>query len=207
MRKPIFALALLATLVAGPALAEVQLKEDANYKVVNLARSEQPKVVEFFSYGCPHCFDFEPHVAAWISTKPAEIEVLRVPVTFGRAAWGFYAQAYYLAEALKVLDKTHTALFDRIHKEGKEFASEDDMLAFFEAQGIPAETAKKTLKSFSVQSKLKQAEHLAKKFQILSVPAFVVNDQAQVLMKGPETPEGFGLDNLGEGLSALALKK
>ena len=198
---------LLAALVAGPALAEVQLKEDANYKVVSLERSEQPKVLELFSYGCPHCFDFEPHVAAWMTTKPAEIEVQRVPVVYGRAAWGFYAQAYYLAEALKVLDKTHTALFNRIHKEGKELASEDELLAFFESQGVPAETAKKTLKSWSVQSKLKQAEHLIKKFQIMSVPAFVVNDQALVLMKGAETPEGFGLDNLGEGLSALALKK
>ena len=96
MRKSLVVLGILGALLTGPALAGVELKEDGNYKVVSLERSEKPRVIEFFSYGCPHCYRFEPFVQAWLKTKPEDVSVLRVPVAF-HDEWKFYAQAYYVA--------------------------------------------------------------------------------------------------------------
>ena len=29
------------------------------------------EVVEVFSYGCPHCFDFEPAIESWAARQPS----------------------------------------------------------------------------------------------------------------------------------------
>ncbi|MBI2381766.1 MAG: thiol:disulfide interchange protein DsbA/DsbL [Gammaproteobacteria bacterium] len=206
MRKILIALGLAAAFTAGPALS-LELKENSNYEVVGLERSEKPKVLEFFSYGCPHCFEFEPHVKAWLATKPADIQVLRVPVSFGREEWGFYAQAYYLAEALKLQEQSHERLFDRIHKDGKPMHNEDDLVAFFVELGQDEAKVRGTLKSFPVQSKLKQADFLIKKFRIDSVPTFIANDQYKLIMKSRDHADGLDQTTLAEGLTALAHKQ
>ena len=45
------------------------------------------EVLEFFSYGCPHCNDFNPLIHAWAAKLPADVVFRKVPITFGRAAW------------------------------------------------------------------------------------------------------------------------
>jgi len=47
--------------------------------------SEEPLLVEFFSYMCPHCYNFEPTLARWLKQKPDPVRLIKVPVSFGRA--------------------------------------------------------------------------------------------------------------------------
>ncbi len=58
------------------------------------------EVVEFFSYGCPHCNDFHPLISKWASKLPADVSFRRVPVSFGRAQWANIGKLYYAAEAI-----------------------------------------------------------------------------------------------------------
>jgi len=33
--------------------------------------SKEVEVIEFFWYGCGHCYTFEPHVNKWLAKKPS----------------------------------------------------------------------------------------------------------------------------------------
>jgi hypothetical protein len=38
------------------------------------------EVVEFFSWGCPHCYEFYPMLARWTARLPKDVSFKRVPV-------------------------------------------------------------------------------------------------------------------------------
>ncbi|HKE94431.1 MAG TPA: thioredoxin domain-containing protein, partial [Povalibacter sp.] len=46
------------------------------------------EVIEFFSYGCPHCNAFNPMITEWAKQLPANVTFIRVPVSLGRQEWG-----------------------------------------------------------------------------------------------------------------------
>ena len=59
------------------------------------------EVVEIFWYGCPHCYDFEPHINSWVANLPEDVEFRRMPGIFSKS-WVAHARAYYAAEKLGV---------------------------------------------------------------------------------------------------------
>lgn len=202
MRVSFLAAALVAGLMSGPALAEVVLKEDVNYKVVNVQPSAKLRVMEFFNYGCPSCYAHEATVDAWLASKSAEVEFIRVPVDFKKPGWEQYLKAFYMAEELKIAEKNHKAMFQHIYTDNKHITSDDELIAYFVGQGIAEADAKKAMNSFHVKSGMKKSANLAKKFQIGSTPTFIVND-----MYATSSIEAGGQNKLGETLNALLQKK
>jgi protein dithiol oxidoreductase (disulfide-forming) len=78
------------------------------YKSINPPHADRRtadkiEVVEVFWYGCPHCYDFEPYLDAWLETKPDDVDFKRMPGIF-RQDWLVHARAFYAAEQLGVLD-------------------------------------------------------------------------------------------------------
>jgi len=63
------------------------------------------EVIDVFSYGCPHCSDLDPHLAAWAKTLPADVDFKRVPIDFGREQWATLAKIYFTYEAMGVEPK------------------------------------------------------------------------------------------------------
>lgn len=71
------------------------------------------EVVEAFSYGCPHCAQFAPYMDKLRAALPPGVTVRYMPVVFS-PAWVPYAQAFYAARQLGVLEQTHDALFQAV---------------------------------------------------------------------------------------------
>ena len=132
------------------------------------------EVVEMFSYACPHCSHMEPELEQWLKTKPDDVVFVRLPVVF-RPDWELLAKAYFTAEILGVLDKTHEALFEAIHVKNQSFPDEAAMQAFFISQGVSAEDFKKTFDSFAVAVKVNNAKLMTRRYAITGVPTFIVN--------------------------------
>lgn len=132
------------------------------------------EVIEFFWYGCPHCFRFDPYLEEWIKGKPVEVVFKRQPVIFG-ANWAPQARAYFTAEALGVVDKIHKDFFNAMHVDKKPMASEEELTEFFAAHGIDRQDFKNAFRSFAVDMKMRQAEAIATDYGITGVPALVVN--------------------------------
>lgn len=132
------------------------------------------EVLEFFWYGCPHCYSFEPLLDKWLATKPADVEFIRVPGVLS-ANWLAHARAFYVAQKLGVLDKIHQPLFDALHKEKKTIFTEEQLQAFFESHGVAAEDFKRAYDSAETTTRIKQALLLAQNYQVDGVPTVIIN--------------------------------
>src|SRR5690349_9891365 len=88
-----FTLSLLAASAAGaavPAFAQrVSPREGSEFhRLRQPAPVDAPagkiEVLEFFSYSCVHCHNFEPLLEDWEKRKPADVVLRRTPVAFSR---------------------------------------------------------------------------------------------------------------------------
>ncbi|MFP4611029.1 MAG: thiol:disulfide interchange protein DsbA/DsbL [Thiohalophilus sp.] len=178
---PILALALLS---AAPATAEYA--EGIEYRSISPKvgkLTDKPReVVELFWYGCPHCYDFEPKINGWVENKPENVGFERVPAVFmhpqtgkPNPKWAFHAKLFYTAELLGVLDKIHEPLFERIHKKGQHIHTSDEAEAFFAEFGVDTERFNKTLNSFAVDSKVRRAIELTRRYGAEGVPTLIID--------------------------------
>lgn len=135
---------------------------------------EKVEVLEFFWYGCPHCFRFEPHIEAWKKSKPANVEFINVAPPLN-PAWKIHSQAFYAAQVLGVLDKFHESMFNAIHIEKKQMRKPADVINLAESLGLDGEEFGKTMKSFNVDAKIRQSLQMAGNANITSVPTVIIN--------------------------------
>ena len=170
---------LLFSLIAVPAHAEQKFEEELHYFSVI---PEQPggegdriQVVEFFWYGCPHCFTLEPHLNAWLAKKPDNVDFVRIPAMFNRPEVILHAKTYYALELMGVIDELHGKLFDAINEKHRRLKTQAEMEEFLDEQGVDIEGYRKSMKSFAVQTQARRASVLASRFDVRGVPAIVVD--------------------------------
>ncbi len=165
--------------VAFSAIAQERPEEGVHYQSIfpELATSTPDKVevVELFWYACPHCFRFEPYLAKWLKDeKPAYVEFRRIPAILSNK-WEPLARAYYAAEALGVVDKTHAPLFDAIHVDKRKLFNEAQLAGFFKTYGVKPADFKRAYHSFAVNTKVRQALDYTKKSGVAGVPSIIIN--------------------------------
>src|SRR6185295_20310802 len=128
-RSVLHALAALPVLaIAAPTrAADTKLREGVDYvRVGRPIPQSQPgiEVVEFFSYGCPHCNEFEPVVRKWRPTLPKDVRFRRVPISFGSSKWQALAKLYLTVESTGDLAKVDDAIFRAVHEEKVPFPND-----------------------------------------------------------------------------------
>lgn len=131
------------------------------------------EVIEFFWYSCPHCNAFEPRFAAWLKSAPKDVVVKRVPVRF-RDDFEPQQRAYYVFEALNMVDAMHGKLFHAIHTERQSLNTLAALSAWADKNGLSAQKFNETYNSFGVVSKAKRATQLQEAFKVQGVPALGV---------------------------------
>lgn len=135
---------------------------------------EKVELTEVFMYQCPHCFSFEPFIDNVVEEMPPEVNFVRLPAIFNPVA-KLHAQVFYAAKSLGVHDRLHTPFFREIHTRRNLMPTEAKVLDFVESQGIDRAEFAKALKSFEVDSKVRDALDLNGAYRIESVPTLVVN--------------------------------
>ncbi|MES2956596.1 MAG: thiol:disulfide interchange protein DsbA/DsbL [Pseudomonadota bacterium] len=131
-------------------------------------------VIEFFSYGCPHCYSFEPMLEQWIKRLPPDVAFRRVPATFNPTFEG-YARLFYALEAVGQVEALHKRVFAAIHVQRQRLDKDADIAAFVNAGGGDGAKAVEALKSFGVATKLRQAKQAFEAYKIDGVPALGVH--------------------------------
>jgi thiol:disulfide interchange protein DsbA len=131
-------------------------------------------VIEFFGYWCPHCNAFEPALEAWAKKAPVNVAFRRMPVAFS-AAHEPYQRIYFALEAMGLLDTMHRKVFAAVHVQHARLDKEGDILDFMAANGVDRAKFADNFKSFSVQSKLRQAKQLSEAYRIDGVPTLGVH--------------------------------
>jgi thiol:disulfide interchange protein DsbA len=182
------ALCLAPAVLAAGAPAPEPLAEGRDYRLLTPPRpTSSPgkiEVLEFFSYGCPHCARFSPLVSTWAAALPKDVDFKRVPVSYGRLPWMNLSRAYYSLEATGDLKKLDGALFRAIHDEHQSLFDEQSIADWVGQQGGDAARFASAYASFGVNKGTVLADQMAEDYGIEGIPALVVNGRYAVVSPG-----------------------
>jgi thiol:disulfide interchange protein DsbA len=174
-------------LIAQAAVAQVAGKEFAPLEPPQPTVSQAQgkiEVLEFFSFGCIHCYRLHDIAKQWAAKQPADVVFVRVPVTFDRAQMVPMAKLFYALEATGDLDRLDTAVFRAYHDQGNTLATDQAVLDWVARQGIDAKKFADVYHSFGVQSKVKRAEQLTNAYKVRGTPAVYVAGRYMVKNDG-----------------------
>jgi thiol:disulfide interchange protein DsbA len=153
----------------------VEGKQYTRLKSVQPAeKGKKIEVIEFFSYGCPHCNDLEPYLQSWAKAAPADVQFVRVPVMF-QDRWKPLAKIYYTLEAMGEDMRLSPEVFKAIHVANLPLYQDKAFLDWAASKGVDRTKAADIYNSFGVDSKLKRALVLAQEYNIQAVPTMVVD--------------------------------
>ncbi len=132
------------------------------------------EVVEFFWYGCPHCFHMEPELKKWLEKKPEQVVFKRIPTPLN-PSWTVHAQFYYAAEAIGVIDELHEPLFEAMHVKKRKLFDKQSLIDFAVDQGVDRQKLVDAWNSFGVYVKVQQARKLGQRYALDGVPAIGID--------------------------------
>ena len=158
---------------AGNALAQGGPIEGRQYMVLNPPLPSTPgkiEVVEFFWYGCPHCFAFEPAIEAWAKQLPADVAFRKVHVAF-RANVKIHQRMFYALESMGKEAAARPAIFNAMHQQGLALDDAKSQAKFLSPLGIDPAKYQDAFNSFGVVTKCQQAEKLSEAYRIDGVPS------------------------------------
>lgn len=187
-------LAFIALCLPIAALAS-EFVDGTHYETIATPASETPKVTEFFSFYCPHCFRFEPIAKAIEANLPEGAVFEKSHVNF---LGGLPAQtqsnlsyAYIVAKQADKEDVIAEKIFRAIHIEKNQLRDIKDVKALLAVNGIAAEKFEAAVASMPVISAENNMQKAQEKYSELGalkgVPTFIVNDKYRIIMQGIES--------------------
>lgn len=175
--KRVFTFFLFLSLSGFASAQGQKIEEGFDYRVLPIAQPVETKgkveVIEFFWYGCPHCYDFEPDLSSWVKRQPKDVVFKRVPVAF-RDDLMPHSQLFYALEAMGKADALNEKVMYAMHKENKRLLTESEIADWVASQGIDRNTFLATYRSFAVVSKARAAKQMAEAYRIDGVPTIVM---------------------------------
>lgn len=190
----VFSSVLLALTLSFTSLAQ-DVVEGREYKLIVPAQTPESagkiEVIEFFSYACPHCAEFEPDLQAWLKRKPRDVDYRAIPMVF-RQEWKAPAKLYFTLEAMGLVDKYHAKVYDAIHKERKDLFTDQGVKDWAKSVGIDPAKFNEAYDSFGIDAKLQRAATVGRDYGVQFTPALAVNGK---FITGPSmvtSPPGGG---------------
>jgi thiol:disulfide interchange protein DsbA len=188
------ALALSAWLLpADHSAAQQPIRADIDYRVI----TPQPvqvqsgiEVIDFFWYGCPYCNSLQPALERWISRKPADVTVRRIPAVL-RENWAPHARIYYTLEALGEAERLHQRVYHGYHVEELLMSRPEVMSEWAVRNGIVRERWDAAYQSAAVQRKVEEAAQLTRAYSVTGTPSLVVDGRYLTSGNMAETLDGL----------------
>ena len=176
----------LSLLVSGTALAEAQLGKD--YTLLNPAQptsTHKIEVLEFFFYGCSHCYHLHPLLSAWEKNMPKDVELVFVPTVF-RDSWEPMAYTYYALESMGKQAQLDDALYQAWNEDNMVLVDEDKIADFVARHGVDRTKFTAAYNSFAMQSKVARAKQMIRSYRINGTPTLVVDGKYMIEGLQPE---------------------
>ncbi len=186
MKKWLVALFMFVSL---PALA-AGLREGVDYKLLPVpqpvSQKDKVEVIEFFSYGCVHCFNLEPSVVTWQKKLPADVAFRQEQIVWDKNM----EPLVRLFASIRISgqsSKLHEPAFSAVVKEKRNFAQPEAVKAWVKAQGGDVDKFMQIYQSFSViNSEVARATKMTRSYQIEATPSFVIAGKYMPLAAEPQ---------------------
>jgi len=143
------------------------------------------EVLEFFFYGCSHCFHLHPFLSAWEKKMPKDAELQYVPVIF-RDNWEPMARTFYALEALGQRDKLHDDLFKAWNVNNIDLTGESQATNFVGQRGVDRKKFAEAYSSFSVSSKVIRCSQMQESYQVRGTPTIIVDGKYMITGLQPD---------------------
>ncbi|ADM96239.1 thiol:disulfide interchange protein DsbA [Dickeya dadantii] len=179
----------LAGMVLAFSASAADFSDGKQYATLDKPVPQSPQVLEFFSFYCPHCYQFAQvyHIPDAIQKAlPADAKLTKYHVDFLGELGKELTQAWAVAIALGVEDKVSPLMFDAVQKT-QTVKQPQDIRQVFVAAGVKAEDYDSALNSFVVKSLVAQQEKAAADLQLRGVPAVFVNGKYMIKSDGLDT--------------------
>lgn len=148
-------------------------------KPVATRDSSKIEVVEMFSYGCPHCFEFEPLIKAWGKKQASDTDFWFFPAIWNESMQ-LFARAFYTAQHLNIADKIHLPLFTAIVIKQKKLSKESELATFFAQYDVDKKSFSKAFSSSEVDNQVKQVKERINHYNPAGVPEIIVNGKYRI---------------------------
>ena len=169
-------LVILALLCATQVFAEPEAGKE--YTVLNPAQpthsGNKIEVLEFFFYGCSHCFKLHPIISPWEKKMPKDVEFTYVPAIFN-PSWEPMARTFYALELLGQRSQLHDDLFNAWNVSNMDLTDEAKITDFVAQHGVDRKKFSDAYNSFSMQSKVTRAKQMGQTYGIRGTPTLIVD--------------------------------
>jgi thiol:disulfide interchange protein DsbA len=167
-----FALALFAA--AAPAQTSPRGEVERLNPPQPVTTGSRIEVIEFFYYGCPVCYELQPHLARWLAQAPGYVALIRVPALSSQS-WEPFAKLYYTLEIMGEATRLHWPVYDNVHFDDVRLNEENVMLDWVSRNGVERQEFAEVYRSPQVQAKVARARDMVKTYGVRGVPSIVVD--------------------------------
>jgi len=137
------------------------------------------EVLEFFYYGCSHCFDLHNPLSVWEKTIPKDVELIYVPTIF-RDSMEPLARTFYALESLGMIHQMHDAVYRALMVENRELRDETSIGEYLSTKGVDRKKFSAAYNSFSMQSKVTRARQMVRGYGVGGTPTLVVDGKYMI---------------------------
>ena len=165
-------------LSAACAAAQAQPVSGREYQELSphrpVSSGERIEVIEFFYYGCPVCYEAQPHIAKWLMRAGPGVALLRVPAVFTESSESF-ARTFYALGAMNQIARLHWPLYDNHHFDGRQLNEEKNIVEWVAGNGVDRGRFTELWKSDEIKLQIDAAKKALDSYQVKGVPGFVVD--------------------------------
>ncbi len=147
--------------------------------VLRTSNPEKIEVMEFFWFGCGHCYTFEPLLAAWKKTLADDVVFKGSPAIWN-STMEIHAKVFYTAEVLGISERINPLVFRAINQDRRPLTAESDIATLFESSGVLRSDFFDAFNSFGVGSQVRQASSRARSAKITGTPEIVINGKYRI---------------------------
>ncbi len=173
-------------LSGGTTLVAAELGKD--YKPLNPPQpvaGKKIEVLEFFFYGCSHCFDLQKLLHPWLKTMPRDVEMVYVPTIY-RDSMEPLARAFYALDSIGEGLKLHDKLYIAMNVDGVDLSDEAKIADFVAKNGVDRVKFSSAYNSFTVQSEVVRAKQMVRSYNIQGTPTLIVDGKYVITGLWPE---------------------
>jgi thiol:disulfide interchange protein DsbA len=139
-----------------------------------VSTGERIEVIEFFYYGCPVCYEAQPHIAKWLMRAGPGVAMLRVPAVFTESSESF-ARSFYTLGAMNQIARLHWPLYDNHHFDGRQLNEEKNIVEWVAGNGVDRARFTELWKSDEIKAQIEVAKKALDSYQVKGVPTFVID--------------------------------
>lgn len=171
----------LTTLVVSDANVDGFVEGEHYFLIENprRIRGDKIEVMEFFSYGCIHCYNFDDEITAWADAREDKINFMQSPAV-ANETWRNYGMAYFTMAELGLLENGHTRMFQLVHDARRNLQTPEDFADALARGNISEEQFVSTFTSDQVSQKVARADQLGRRYRVATVPSLVVHGKYHI---------------------------